>query len=263
MKKASLAVIVLSLGFFFLAVLVISNGARRADGAWPFGKREKASSSDSVEQEGPQRALPRRYAKVALSKDESKVLFVVFEASRGTASGYDTVYADFDSSVNLERAKKLIAKSQKQPRRIVCPFPSLDLNLPSDEKPGEISASCSISFCYCTQSQVENFCVTASTTLRQGSTKWQYSSRGSVKPSESAEKAPLLELNKSPEILITTKPDLEKKGNLGIALALMTGEAQTECNKEGAPLDAHIEIKTAGEKVVHQDTQVIDKFAFG
>ena len=251
MRSASKVAVILTVALVVCSVLVVAT-SRYAAGAGLFGSRAS-----------PEKPLPQRYAKIALTKDDSKVLSVVYSASKGTTSGYDQILADMASSVDPDRAQKLTAKSGKQPARVFCPFPPLQLQLPGDEKSGGGSTSCSVFFCYCKEAQGENFCVWSNMTMPQGSIQWRYSARGTMKPSESAESAPVLELGRSPELTIETKPDINRKGNLGIALALKAGQGTLECRKSGGPLDAHVEIKTPEGKVVHQDTQPIDKFAFG
>jgi len=251
MRTASKIAVAIAVMAVSCSVLVMC-ASRHAQGAGLFGSRA-----------APEKPLPPRYAKIALTNDPSKVLSVVFSASKGTASGYDQIAADLAPSVDLERARKLTAKSTKQPARAVCVFPPMPLQLPGPDASKDDPTSCSIFFCYCKEAGGENFCVTSRMAIQQGSTNWHYSARGTMKPSESAGSAPLLELGRSPELTIETKPDLNKKGNLGIALALKAGQGTIECRKSGGPLDAHVEIKTPAGKVVHQDTQAIDKFAFG
>ena len=101
---------------------------------WTVGCRESAEAmqlfggrSRSASDQGPQRPLPRRYARVALGEDATKVLSIVYEASEGTATGYDRVYADFDSTVDPAKAEKLTAKVHRQGTRVTCPFPPFAL----------------------------------------------------------------------------------------------------------------------------------------
>jgi hypothetical protein len=245
-------VVVVSLACLFLATLLISIGIKRAEGAL-FSSKKSATP----------KTLPKRYVKVALTGDEAKSLSIVFDASNGRDSGYDVVYAEVGPSVDLERAKKLVAKGQKRTTGVFCPFPPLEVQLPNDEKSGVTSNSCTISLCHCREGNEEKFCVTANVAMRQGATRWQYSSRGMVKPSENPEKPELLSLNRPPQLKIETRPDLQAKGNTGIGLTLAAGAGEMDCKKGAAPLDAHVVVKTPEGKIVHEDSKGIDQFAFG
>jgi len=65
-----------------------------------------------------------------------------------------------------------------------------------------------------------------------------------------------------PDLAITTRPDGQNAGNLGIGLRLKPGKFPAY-TKDGGPLMAHIEIKTSTGNVVHQATEKLETFSFG
>jgi len=109
----------------------------------------------------------------------------------------------------------------------------------------------------------ENFDVLTGVELRQGSARWQYSFRGSIKPSERLNDAPRWSFRGAPTLTIATRPDGQKKGNLGIGLTLQAAGNRFECKSGGLPAKAHVEIKRPDGRVVHRDDAPLDKFTFG
>jgi len=248
--------IILSLALLLFAGLVISNGGRWADGALFSGRRAK-NAADSG------RPLPRRYAKVSLGNDDSKVLAVILEASKGTASGYDVLYAGNEFPAELEQARKREAKVTKQSTRVVCAFSPLDVDPACDKNAGVTSSSASVAIRGCREGSQEIFCLRSRLALRQGDTRWQSNSTVRMNPSTSAEKAPLVRLNGKPKLTIRTRHGFQQKGNMGIALPLQAGEEELEYTKSGKPLEATVVIKKPDGEVVHNATAGLDKFVFG
>jgi len=62
----------------------------------------------------------------------------------------------------------------------------------------------------------------------------------------------------TPRIAISTRPDSQKAGHLGIRLSLRGVNPA-----KASQLKAHIEVKAADGRVVHQDTANLEQFTFG
>ena len=243
------------------------------------------------------------YARVALTEDGSKVLSVVFDESEGTGKGYDVLYADANFNGRFDESEKLAAKIHRcSPTGMHCNFPAIKLNVRYNRKAIGVPDPCEVTFNYARHSYTtalkavelsvrlpegksaaktlnpslsktttnEDFYV-SSTIRLQGSAQWQYSFRHSIKPSEALENAPVCSFNGTPELMITTKPDPKKKGNLGIGLDLVPAQKcprpgadnRLECKKGGLPIKAHVEIKKADGTVIHRGDDTLDKFTFG
>jgi len=210
-----------------------------------------------------------RYARLALTADRSKILSVVFDESNGTGQGYDIVYADVNFNGRFEQEEAVKprteslggAKQASQP--VSNTFPPINLNLPYNEKGKGIPNPCSVAFNYMKYSGKEEFLVTAGMRLAQDSTQWRYLLAGYLKPSQSLGTAAVWGLVGTPTLTITTKPDLDKKGNLGIELAVVAGDTRIRCTKGKTAPDAHLVIRNPQGDIVRQDTAPADKFAFG
>lgn len=228
------------------------------------------ASVGQVETKGP------LYAKVALTPDGSKVLSVRFDKSAETVDGRDVLYADVDFDGEFE-AGEMFRAAEGGPSgtdgEIFRPFPPIRLTIPWGGAEGT-EATWDITFLYAryptallfrgggTQT-AEQFRLGAQLSLRQGPNQWSYLLNGDVEPAVRLEDATLQGLAGAPGLQITTKPDLEQKGNLGIALSLVTGETEIRCTSGAGSSEAHVVIKDAAGRIVHEDRAPADKFAFG
>jgi hypothetical protein len=236
-----------------------------------------------------------RYAKLAVAKDGSKVLAVVFDESKGTGEGYDILYADTDFNGTFDPGEKLQAKVHKcSPTGIHCNFPAFTVDVPFDKKAAGIPKPCELTLNYAKHWYTtrvekvslaarilgssaskttgplpgntrvnENFYVYATVALPERSERWEYSFQGQTKPSESLKDAPVWSFNRPPALEITTKPDPQKKGHLGIGVNFSSGEIQMRCTKAGQPAKGHVEIKKRDGSVVHKEDVGLDKLSFG
>jgi hypothetical protein len=199
------------------------------------------------------------YAKLALTADRSKVLSVLLDESYGTGKGYDIVYVDTNFNGRFEQQEAVKARPQELPIRRAS-FPPINLGLPYNEKGKGIANPCSLSFIY---SGSQQLFLDATTRLAQGSVQWEYRLSEDLKPSGALASAPVAGFTRAPTLAVTTKPDLEKKGNLGIALGVVAGKTEVHCRRgQGAP-EAHIIIRDTKGGIVHEATAAADKFAFG
>ena len=168
------------------------------------------------------------YCKVGLNKDGSRILPTAFAESKGNGSGYDVLYADVNFNGKFDGTEKQTARVRKCSLGIHCDFEPLKLRVPySKEAPG-VWYPCEVTFNYQKHSyptrtpQIrttgrmlrtsavsasptttrEDFRVSAKVELRQGSSEWQYSFSGNLKPSESVQGAPEWRLLGSPTVTV-------------------------------------------------------------
>ncbi len=237
--------------------------------------------------EGPEATIPRRYkserpqyARMALNKDDSKILFVVFDESNGTGSGYDVLYADVNFDGRFEEAEKRECNTLRHQGKVISSsFAPMDLSVPYDGNPGSL-ASWRAAFGYHAPSPrspaaksvwvsqpssvpVGTFHVTAVLSVPAADSFWSYFVSGNVETSDKLETASVWRVCPATEFKVETRPDGRTEGNLGIALQLATGENDLLCKKDGGAVKARLEIKKPDGKVVHQGEETLDKFVFG
>lgn len=239
------------------------------------------------------------YAKVALNEDGSKVLTVVFDESKGTGKGYDVLYADVELAGRLDKAARVEAPSYICPSGAHFYFPPIELSVPYNDKGAGVSTPCLVSLSYerhtpetgaagrllmsSAASTTQDFFVATTVRLRDGSAEREYSFKRSITVSPTLSDARVWGFPRRPGVAITTKPDPQKKGNVGIGLDMAETESQEQksagpllqssrcgCAATEAsfqckpPINAHVEVKTPeGKVVVHRGDAALDKFTFG
>lgn len=208
-----------------------------------------------------QSAKPR-YAKLALMADPSKILSVAFDESEGTGQGYDIVYVDTNFNGRFEQREAVKARLRELPITTAS-FGPINVELPYNERAKGIPNPCSLSFLYRGYPGNREFLLRGTTRLAQGSVQWEYDLSEDLKPSEALASAPVAGFTRAPALTVTTKPDLEKKGNLGIALGVVAGKTEVRCTRGQAAPEAHVIIRDRKGGIVHEATAAADKFAFG
>jgi hypothetical protein len=229
------------------------------------------------------------YAKVGLTQDGSTVLRVVFDESKGKGQGYDVIYADVESGGRAGSPQKVPGKAQSQGTLFSCEFPPINLNVPYNENGKGVAIPCQVRFTYRrsayevprrttadnsnrrrapTPRIVEvryhhRFDVIATVALRQATNVWEYSFRDIVRPSETLDSASVWRFNGPSKLTAATRPDVNKKGYLGIALKFSAGENPIELKKGGTPAKALMEVRGPGRKVVLRQEVPLDKLVFG
>ncbi len=222
------------------------------------------------------------YARVALTPDQSTILRMAFDESRGTGTGYDTLYTTLHSNGRAGRVQRQTARTRRLARGVRCDFPPIKLNVPYATGSMRMSYPCELTIAYqklvyplnatsrtssgfsgAASRTQESFSVTSTVTLRYGSDQWHYSFRGNLTPSQSLDSAPMYTFLQRPTITITTRPDGRNQGNTGIGLRLAAGENQVECKRGSAPTEARVEVKKQDGAIVHRGSGALDKFTFG
>ncbi len=208
------------------------------------------------------------YARVALTKDGSKVLNVVFDESEGTGTDYDLMYADVDRRGSFENALQAGARCIYQRRNMQALFPPIESNSQGEVMAGRDPDRRVFLFRYYRYGhnggQQQFFQVENDIAMRQDATDWEYRLYDILEPSESLAQAPVWRFDRSLILEVDTRS--ERDGSLGIALSLRIGdslESAIQGKKGGAPIAAVISITKPGGEVVHRDTDRLEKFVFG
>lgn len=233
-------------------------------------EEEEGTIQDALVPRGkvsPYRSKELRYVKVVLSEDGSKILPVVFDESKGTGKGYDLLYADVGALLGkAKQPKRLRAKPEYHTHRdkgnrtykhLLCHFPPINLSVPYSEKAGGVWNPPSVVFeynKYFKEDGGEYFSVKADIEWKENLNLWQYYFRGSMKPSDTLENAPLWSFNHPPEIKIHAFPDDQKKGYLEIHLSLKCGSISVECRKKKILAKIDVKIKNSRGRVIHKHT---------
>ena len=179
-----------------------------------------------------------------------------FDESKWTAKQRDELYANINADIKVNGAPG-----------VRCDFPAVKVNVRSSNGPANSPDSCDVIFNYEKHTYptktTESFWATATIRLQEGSAQWEYSCRGTVKPSEKLASALVWNFLHSPKMKITAKADNRRRGNLGIGLELLSGDINVEGKKAGIPLKARIEIKKPNGGVAHKTDGDLSKFGFG
>jgi hypothetical protein len=209
------------------------------------------------------------YARVALSKDGSKVLPLVFDESGGTGEGYDTIYADLNFNGDLTDDKAIKGTLQKGGSTIRCSFPPIDVDVPYDEKRKGIENPYQVLVTYYRyerETNLERFRVSTKMRLRDEAGEWEYSGfAGRLLPAEKAEEAPVVPaVGEKPVVLtVDAVPDPQKERHLGIVAHLRSGEWSVSCEKQDKPIKARVQIRNRRGTLVHSEHVRLDKLFFG
>ena len=141
-------------------------------------------------------------------------------------------------------------------------FAPISVNVPYNEKAEGVPNPCSVQVSYSKDSRGREYCyITVAVRMQQDSVQWEYSCRGSIKPSASFENARTWTFIRPPEkIDITTRKDTRKKGYLGIGLSL---SPRVECKVGGVSAIANVVVKNQEGGIVHRSSAALDKFVFG
>jgi len=207
------------------------------------------------------------YGKLSLTEDRSKILSMVLDESNGTRTGHDLLYADVNFNGTFEESEKLTAVKVKRHGSWLstASFAALNFDVPYNEEAQGIANPCQVSLGYRQYPRAgvaEDFSVTMRLKLKDGTTVWDYSARGSARPSKRPEDAVIWTLP-GPRMGVATQPDKNKNGHLGIAIEVSVGEGEFDCRKGGLPIEAHVEIKKPDGEIVHRGDATPDKFRFG
>lgn len=192
------------------------------------------------------------YAKVALTADGSKVLFLAFDEAHGTGKGYDTVYADTNFNGVFERTEKL----QRAGNANYDPFKPLNFGFAYNSEGAGVKEP--LVLVVSPSYSESGFAVALKARLAQGGQEWEYTFRKSLTFASKLETAPVL----APRPLTVDLTTRQGNG-LGIAAALGAGEFSINCYPpEGTPR-VRLLVQGADGTTVSDDTVPLDRLGYG
>ncbi|MHB0997659.1 MAG: hypothetical protein ACYC27_00320 [Armatimonadota bacterium] len=194
-----------------------------------------------------------RYAKIIMAQNSSKGISVIFDESKGTGKGYDTIYVDANMDGKFEPAEKQIDGAKESDGMLYHMFPTI--NIPSLSTQGKKHHSINLN--YMRYRKDEHFDVTIMIVFARANTGLDtYLYQGELKPSTNPNRPFAWSYGQPPVAKIDSKPD---GLNTGIAISLKSGTASI--TSPSAKVD--LIIKNTSGKVVKKETGNLDKFAFG
>ncbi len=207
------------------------------------------------------------YAFVVLDEEANKVLKIVFDESGGTGKGYDTIYADLNLNDDMTDEEPIKGTLQRRRDRLSCALPPLDAHVPYNENGEGVEKPWQLNIRYNKYKRGERidqrFSLEAKIRLRDKAGEWEYSFRAELNPAEDPEGVMATTFGGKTSLQIQTRPDKKKKGNIGIAAYMKTGERFVRCSKDGQPIKARVEIRNEQGKVIHSEDVSSDKLVSG
>jgi len=207
-----------------------------------------------------------KFAKIAITQDGSKVLAVAFDESKGTGTGYDTLYADTNFNDKFDKSEKIAGKVLHDGRAISVSFFMPKLSIPFNARTKAEQQS--LAFAYVTFPEspsvppLVRFSARNSIQLSRGDAHTSYFLNTDFKPAAGLAKAHVIGLGDEAKLKVTTlqRPHPNQdQGFTGIAVALMIGNWTVSTRH----LPTILDIKDANGKLIHTEAGDLSKFAFG
>ncbi len=224
------------------------------------------------------------YAAIAVNEAASKVLTLVFDESKGTGKGYDTLYTDLNFNGDLTDDQALKGTVEGQEGFVQGSFPPIDVPIPYNDKGQGIERPCELTVQYYQfsrqtisyneegerilvesgeQTQHQQFMVSATIRLRDEAAQWEYSFFAQLSPAEKAEEVLAAALGGQPSLQLSLAPSDEEEGNVGIGATVMAGMGPLSCTKDGQPLMAHLEVTNERGVTIHSEHVDAEKLVPG
>lgn len=197
------------------------------------------------------------FAKIGVAADESKVLLVAFDESKGTGSGYDTLYADTNFNGVLEAAEKVDVESGADSsyttfKQISFPF-GYNENAAGVENPLSLTLTRSAWL-----AGAPEFAATLRVRLREGEQDWEYAFRKTLLTAPEAATAAV----QAPRPL-TANVRLQPGAGLGIAITLGAGDFTLNCRTPQGNPQIRVLVLNANNETVSDATVPLDRLGFG
>ena len=217
-----------------------------------------------------------RFARVSVTKDDSKILNVVFDESKGTGKGYDTLYADTNFNGKFDEKAQSTSPRSLGRGGFISSF-KIGLNVSFSNKIKTIPNSNRIYFGYVRfpENEGSKEIFTSKLEMKTGHAskiRW-YMFSSEFNPSTSFSSAPVRKFKSVPRIQMESKPDIANKGNTGFAIKLFFGDmnmhfmdmASLGSSTTGVVKNESVSIiiKDSSRKLIRHDKGGLDKFAFG
>ena len=211
------------------------------------------------------------YAKVALSPDKSTILSIVFDESRGTGKGYDVAYMTTAATGLGQDARRVPARTRTYGATLAATFEPATFMVPVNVVAGTSAqrndAKVEVGFAFTqtqsTASREASRRVIATFERNDGEAAWEYAYSGALNTGLSEYAAPITAFDAKPLLTLTTKPNEQKSGETGIGITVLAGPYAFDCKRNGNPVNVELTVKDAAGKTVKQDSETVDKFAFG
>jgi hypothetical protein len=205
------------------------------------------------------------YVNLYLTEDKSKILKLAFDESKGTGTGYDTLYASVNFASGFRkykaRSKTETKKTSKgKIKTTFFSFPDIKLKTRYNEKAKKASCPYLLKLTYRKNSKGSKLLINNNIQLCDESGVWDYSVECYIKPSTNSGKPPFYSFfNAKPQLRASTKPYKKK---IAIVLNLITGGLTLTCKKGRFPAKAYVLIKDQNGKKVHKGSKGVEKFTY-
>ncbi len=207
-----------------------------------------------------------QFARLLATPAYDTALWLILDESRGTGSGYDLVYADFDYNGVISDDEIARGQASSTGGMVFGRFPSFGVpepgnpDRPAAEKPR-------VTLGYQAYSGKSFFTVSAMVRMEGESGRpddtWQYQISAQLRTGTSPENAPLTRLGGEPAVRIDARPSGTQRNTIGIGLTVTFGGAFCDPRTAAGSPDAEVTIRDAAGKVVHTSVQRLDRFCFG
>jgi len=207
-----------------------------------------------------------QFARLLATPAYRTALWLILDESRGTGTGYDLVYADFDYDGAISEDEIARGQAGGSGDMVFGRFPSFGVpepgnpNQPAGEKPRVMLG-------YQAYSGKSFFTVSAMIRMQGESGRpddsWQYQISAQLRTGTSPENAPLTRLGGEPAVKIDARPDGTQRHTVGIGLTVTFGGSFCDPRTAAGSPDAVVVIRNAAGEIVHRAVQRLDRFCFG
>jgi len=219
-----------------------------------------------------------QFAKIALTKDGTKVLGIAFDESQGTDTRYDVVYIfNADTIGPITKYIRIDSSSSTKKGVSTCSFeptviPVLfDENCMGVEKPWELNFE-TVHEKIETKEKVNGSTVKNVTEKKEfgiqailrmeSDGRWRYIFTRGFKTADTIERAEVLAFNQKPTISVETMRLDEKDRKVGMSLDLVCGDNEFICERNSGDTYIELEFRDSDGKVVEKDRQRVDSMQY-
>lgn len=207
-----------------------------------------------------------RFARVIVSPVHTTALTMILDESRGTGTGYDTLYADLNYDGRMAPDERIPGRVNVMGEIAFASFPAFAVaraeNL--DEPPAQ-RARVNVSYQMYGGKQIFSISVLARipSAPEEPGDIWQYRIEGRLLTGSNPDTIPLTVLGGEPALQVDARPAGYNRREVGIGLTVTLGGSFCDPRgPQGSP-DATVVIRDADGELVKQATARLDQFCFG